>query len=199
MSRRLVLATHNAKKLTELRRVVVGAGLDLEVLGLSDVSAYPEPVETERTFQGNALLKARAAVAATGIDAVADDSGICVDELGGMPGVRSARWAGPEGDDQANNQLLLRQLHGVPAERRTAQFVCVVALVTADGAEQTFRGEMPGRVADELEGEHGFGYDPLFIPDGEQRTTAQLSPEEKDAISHRGQAVRALVEHLKEA
>ncbi len=193
---RMVLATNNPKKLAELRRVVESEGLDYEILGLSDFREYPEPEETERTFEGNAFIKARAAAQHTGIAAIADDSGLAVDELGGMPGVRSSRWAGPLGDDEENNELLLAQLDGVPAERRSARFHCVLALVTPDGEEHTWKGDMEGRIADAPVGENGFGYDPLFIPEGDTRTTAQMSPDEKDAISHRGKAVRAFVAWL---
>lgn len=195
---RILLATNNPKKLAELRRVIEAAQLPVEVQGLSDLPRYPEPDETERTFQGNALIKARAAATHTGLVAVADDSGLEVDELNGMPGVRSSRWAGPMGDDEENNELLLAQLHGVPAARRSARFHCALALVTPEGEERAWHGIMEGRIADAPHGENGFGYDPLFIPDGDERTTAQLEPEEKDAISHRGKAVRAFVEWLGE-
>ncbi len=195
---RVVLATNNPKKLAELRRVVEAAGVDVEVLGLADLPSYPEPNETERTFEGNALIKAREAATRTGIVAVADDSGLEVDELNGMPGVRSSRWAGPMCDDEENNELLLAQLDGVPANRRTARFRCALALVTPDGEERVWHGTMEGRIADAPAGEHGFGYDPLFIPDGEARTSAQMTPDEKDAISHRGEAVRAFVAWLGE-
>ena len=193
---RVVLATNNPKKLAELRRVVESAELDVEVLGLSDLPRYPEPEETERTFQGNAMIKAREAARQTGEFAVADDSGLEVDELNGMPGVRSSRWAGPMGDDEENNELLLAQLHGVPADRRKARFHCALALVAPDGEELAWHGIMEGRIADAPRGENGFGYDPLFIPDRESRTTAQMTPEEKDTISHRGKAVRAFVAWL---
>ncbi|NLE98351.1 MAG: RdgB/HAM1 family non-canonical purine NTP pyrophosphatase [Propionibacterium sp.] len=191
-----MLATNNPKKLAELRRVVESAELDVEVLGLSDLPRYPEPEETERTFQGNAMIKAREAARQTGEFAVADDSGLEVDELNGMPGVRSSRWAGPMGDDEENNELLLAQLHGVPADRRKARFHCALALVAPDGEELAWHGIMEGRIADAPRGENGFGYDPLFIPDRESRTTAQMTPEEKDTISHRGKAVRAFVAWL---
>ena len=141
---RVVLATNNPKKLVELRRVVEQAGVDLEVLSLADVEPYPEPDETERTFEGNALIKARAAAERSGIAAVADDSGLEVDELNGMPGVRSSRWAGPMCDDDENNELLLAQLHGVPAERRTARFCCALALVSPDGEQRIWHGTMGG-------------------------------------------------------
>ncbi|GAB3624043.1 RdgB/HAM1 family non-canonical purine NTP pyrophosphatase [Mariniluteicoccus endophyticus] len=187
----VVLATNNAKKLTELRRVLDGSGI--EVLGLSDVASYPEPAETEDTFEGNALIKARAAVEATGLPALADDSGIAVDALNGMPGVRSARWSGPEATDASNVDLLLAQLHDLPAEKRGARFVCAIAFCLPDGSSHLQVGEVKGTVATERCGDNGFGYDPLFVPVGETRTTAEMTSEEKDAISHRGQAVRAMV------
>jgi len=190
---KVVLATNNAKKLAELRRIMAAAAPEIEVLGLADVAPYPEPAETERTFEGNALLKARACVAATGLPALADDSGLAVDVLNGMPGVRSARWAGPDATDEDNNELLLRQLVGVPAEERTGQFVCAMALVLTDGTEHVRTGVMRGQVGTAPVGENGFGYDPLFIADGNTVTTAELDAVSKDAISHRGQAVRAIV------
>ena len=195
---RIVLATGNAKKLAELRRVLAAENLDVEVLGLGDFPAYPEPAETEKTFEGNALIKATEAARRTGLVAVADDSGIEVDELNGMPGVRSARWAGPACDDAANNALLLAQLDGVPTERRTGRFVCALAVVSPDGETHVWHGTMEGRVAESEAGEGGFGYDPLFVPYGETRSSAELTAEEKDAISHRGKAVRAFVAYLKE-
>lgn len=195
---RVVLATNNPKKLVELRRVVEHAGLNLEVLSLADVEPYPEPEETERTFEGNALIKAREAARHSGIASVADDSGLEVDELNGMPGVRSSRWAGPMCDDDENNELLLAQLHGVPADRRTARFRCALALVAPDGEERIWHGTMEGHIAEAPMGDNGFGYDPLFIPVGGTHTSAQMSPEDKDAISHRGEAVRAFVAWLGE-
>lgn len=193
---RVVLATNNPKKLAELRRVVDAAGLAVEVLGLRDLPSYPEPDETERTFEGNALIKAREAARRTGVAAVADDSGLEVDELNGMPGVRSSRWAGPMCDDDENNELLLAQLHGVAKDRRSARFHCALALVTPEGEERIWHGTMEGAIADSPAGEHGFGYDPLFVPEGEARTSAEMTPDEKDAISHRGKAVRAFVAWL---
>ena len=192
----VVLATHNDKKLTELRRLVEAAGLDVAVLGLADLPPYPEPAETETTFEGNALIKARAAVAETGRIALADDSGLAVDRLNGMPGVRSARWAGPGSGDAANNDLLLRQLDDVPDAHRTAQFVCAMALVGPDGREVVRHGVVDGRLLTAPRGENGFGYDPLFVPDGYEQTTAELDPSAKDAISHRGRAVRAILVDL---
>lgn len=189
----VVLATNNAKKLVELRRVMASAAPAVTVLGLADVAPYPEPAETEPSFAGNAVLKAQACTEATGWPALADDSGITVDVLNGMPGVRSARWAGPECDDRANNELLLRQLSDVASERRGAQFRCAMAF-TRPGAEPVVReGVMAGSVASEPAGAGGFGYDPLFRPDGETATTAELPPERKDEISHRGKAIRAIV------
>ncbi|MFT3968925.1 MAG: RdgB/HAM1 family non-canonical purine NTP pyrophosphatase [Micropruina sp.] len=193
---RIVLATHNAKKLTELRRVVAEQRLALDVLGLDEVTAYPEPAETERTFEGNALLKARACVAATGLPALADDSGIAVDLLNGMPGVRSARWAGTGATDQANLDLLIAQLADTDPADRTARFVCAVAYVDAAGAEHVLRATMEGTLVSEPRGSNGFGYDPIFVAEGNTRTNAELSAAEKDAISHRGKAVRAMLQWL---
>lgn len=199
---RVVLATGNAKKLTELQRLVAEAGAEIEILGLNELAengqSYPAPAETERTFEGNALLKARTCLARTGLASLADDSGIAVDELNQMPGVRSARWAGPECDDQANNALLLRQLYDVADDRRGAQFVCAVALVLADGTEFVRRGVMAGRLLRAARGSGGFGYDPLFVAEGQSRSNGELSAAEKDAISHRGRAVRAMVPVLVE-
>jgi XTP/dITP diphosphohydrolase len=193
MSHRVVLATNNVKKLAELRRLVAAEAPDIEVLGLSDVAAYPEPAETERTFEGNALLKARSCVAATGLPALADDSGLAVDVLNQMPGVRSARWAGPGARDEENNALLVRQLADVPAAERTARFVCAMALVLPDGTEHVRLGEMRGRLAVSPAGQNGFGYDPLFVAEGNTMTNGELEPSIKDQISHRGRAVRAIL------
>lgn len=195
MTTRVLLATNNAKKLAELRRIVVEEGLDVEVVSLADVEAYPEPAETEWTFEGNALIKARAGAQHTGLIALADDSGICVDALNQMPGVRSARWAGPQHDDLANLNLLLSQVDDVDDARRGARFVAAMALVTPDGREFTTRGEMPGRLTRAPRGTGGFGYDPIFVADesNSELTTAELAPEAKDAISHRGKAVRAII------
>lgn len=193
----VVVATHNAKKAAELKRVLAAAGVDADVRGLADFPPYPEPAETERTFEGNALVKARAAVAATGELAVADDSGLEVDLLNGMPGVRSARWSGPEATDQRNLDLLIAQLADTAEADRTGRFVCAMALVTPGGAEEVVRCTMEGRLVLEPRGGNGFGYDPIFIAEGNEVTNAELSPEQKDAISHRGQAVRAIVPLLK--
>ena len=192
---RVVLATANAKKLAELRRLV-GSDGRIEVLGLADIPPYPVPEETESTFEGNALLKARACRAASGLPALADDSGLAVEVLHGMPGVRSARWAGPDASDEANNELLLRQLDDVPADRRTARFICAMALVLPDGTEHVRTGEMPGHLLTECRGQNGFGYDPLFVARGQSRSNGELTAAEKDAISHRGKAVQAIVSLL---
>lgn len=193
MTTRLLLATRNAGKLAELRRLLRDAVPGVEVVGLRDVPEYPEAPETGATFAENALLKAREAVKYTGLPAVADDSGITVDALNGMPGVLSARWSGRHGDDDANTALLLGQLADVPDERRGAAFVCAAALVTPDGAEEVLQRDWRGRVIHEKRGTNGFGYDPVFVPDGLEQSSAELDPAEKDARSHRGQAFVALV------
>lgn len=190
---RVLVATRNAKKLEEMHRILVEHLPDIEVLGLDDVAAFEEPVEDEPSFVGNALLKARAAVAATGLAAIADDSGLCVDALNGMPGVLSARWSGPPKSDARNNELLLAQMADVPDERRTAHFVCAVAFVRPDGTELVVEGRMDGRVIREVRGAGGFGYDVLFVADERPDvTTAELSRADKDAISHRGNALREI-------
>ncbi|GAA0351866.1 MAG: RdgB/HAM1 family non-canonical purine NTP pyrophosphatase [Micropruina glycogenica] len=193
---RVVLATNNAKKLAELRRLVAEQQLDLTVLGLADVPTYPEPAETERTFEGNALLKARACRDATGEPALADDSGIEVDLLNNMPGVRSARWAGRGATDQQNLDLLIAQLADTEPADRTARFVCAVAYAAPDGTEHVLRATMEGHLVSTPAGANGFGYDPIFVAEGNTRTNAELSPAEKDAISHRGKAVRAMLQWL---
>ncbi|GAA4508671.1 RdgB/HAM1 family non-canonical purine NTP pyrophosphatase [Actinoallomurus oryzae] len=189
---KVVLATRNQGKIVELRRILDG----VDVVGLDEYPDAPDVPETELTFQGNALLKARAIAAHTGLPAVADDSGLCVDALNGMPGVFSARWSGRHGDDEANIDLLLGQLSDVAPELRGARFVCVAAVAWPSGEEDTVEGQLSGHLIGERRGTHGFGYDPIFVPDDETRTTAELSPEEKDAISHRGKAFRALAERL---
>ncbi|HYH25674.1 MAG TPA: RdgB/HAM1 family non-canonical purine NTP pyrophosphatase [Blastococcus sp.] len=198
MSTRLLLATRNAGKLAELQRLLESAVPGVEVVGMRDVDEYPEAPETGVTFAENALLKAREAVRYTGLPAVADDSGLAVDALNGMPGVLSARWSGRHGDDDANTALLLGQLADVPDERRGAAFVCAAALVTPDGTERVLEREWRGTVLREKRGSNGFGYDPVFVPDGLDRTSAELTPAEKDARSHRGQAFAALVPVLAE-
>lgn len=191
----VLLATANPGKLVELRRVLAPYGLDL--VGID--GRYEPGPETGATFQDNALAKAREAVQHSGLPAVADDSGLAVDALLGMPGVLSARWAGRHGDDRANLELLLGQLADVPDGRRGAAFVCAAAWALPDGREGVVLGELRGRVVREPRGSGGFGYDPVLVPDGEELTTAQLEPAQKDAISHRGQAFRALAPLLVEA
>jgi XTP/dITP diphosphohydrolase len=194
---RVLVASRNRKKLAEMRRVLDAAGLcGFSLLSLDDVELFDEAPETSATFDENAVAKARDAFTATGLPSVADDSGLEVDALNGMPGVLSARWAGVHGDDAANNALLLAQLRDVPDERRGAAFVSASALVWARG-ETVVRGRWPGRIAREPKGGGGFGYDPLFIPDGLQCSAAQLSPEEKDALSHRGRALPLLIPALR--
>jgi XTP/dITP diphosphohydrolase len=188
---RLVLATRNAAKLEELRRILKPL-VPVEVLGLDDVPAYPEVPETGATFEENALIKAREAAARTGLPAVADDSGLAVDALNGMPGVLSARWAGHAASDENNLRLVLEQTEDVPDERRGATFVCAAVLVTPDGVERVANGTVTGTLLRAPRGSNGFGYDPVFQPAGETRTTAEMPPAEKDAISHRGKAFRAL-------
>ena len=196
MTSPLVLATRNAHKVAELQRILSSAGLDVELVGLDAFPDVPEVAETESTFAGNALLKARAVAQASGLPAVADDSGLCVDALNGMPGVLSARWSGRHGDDSANLELVLGQVRDVPPLRRGAQFVCAAAYAEPDGSEFVVEGVLEGSLAEAPRGEHGFGYDPIFIPDGYALTTAELRPHEKDAISHRGQAFRSLAQVL---
>jgi XTP/dITP diphosphohydrolase len=200
---RLVLATANPAKLIELTRILAAAGVPAELAGLADFPRAPDVAETGATFAENALLKARALAEFAGLPAVADDSGLCVDALNGMPGVLSARWAGQHGDDQANLRLVLAQTADVPDARRGAHFACAAALVLASGAEHVSEGTVHGRLIHEPRGTGGFGYDPVFVPDpaefGPEReklsglTTAEMTPRAKDAISHRGRALRALV------
>lgn len=194
---RIVLATRNAKKCVEMQRILAETGVSVDVVTLDQVAPdAPDVAETELTFVGNALLKARAAATATGLVAVADDSGLCVDALNGMPGVLSARWAGSARDDLANLRLLLEQIADVPEPHRGAQFRCVLVAVAPDGREIIADGVMSGRIVEAPAGENGFGYDPIFQPNGHDQTSAQLTPSEKDAISHRGAAIRALAPQL---
>ncbi len=186
------LASRNLKKLEELRRILATVVPGIEVLGLDDVTAYDEPAETEPTFEGNALLKAKAGLAATGLPSLADDSGLCVDALNGMPGVLSARWAGGGKDDAANNELLLEQLEDVSDDRRHATFRCAVAFCRPGGGADVALGEMRGRIIREQRGSEGFGYDVVFAPAGDARTSGEMPADEKDAISHRGKSLRAI-------
>ncbi|MGH3902506.1 MAG: non-canonical purine NTP pyrophosphatase [Pseudonocardiaceae bacterium] len=216
---RVLLATRNAKKLIELRRILDSSAITgLQVISLDDVPPFPETPESAATFEANALAKARDAAAAAGLPAVADDSGLEVDALNGMPGVLSARWAGHHGDDAANLQLILDQLADVPKGRRGAEFVCAAALVVPPGVgtsetetsetetsetetsetETVVRGQWRGTLSCVRRGSNGFGYDPIFVPDGDRRTSAELDPAEKDAVSHRGRALLALLPALRQ-
>jgi XTP/dITP diphosphohydrolase len=193
----VALATRNAAKLRELARIL-GAedgahdrGTQIRLAGLDEFPGAPDVPETGATFEENALLKARAIADYTGLPAVADDSGLCVDALNGMPGVLSARWAGGHGDDKANLELVLAQVADVPGTRLGARFVCAAALVT-DSGEWVVTGQVEGRLIRAPRGSGGFGYDPIFLPDGFDQTTAEMTAEAKDAISHRGRAFRAL-------
>ena len=195
MSRRIVLATRNDHKVVEMSRILAEAGYEIELVGLSAFPDAPEPAETGTTFSENALIKARSAAVASGLPALAVDSGICVDALHGMPGVLSARWSGQHGDDAANVTLLLGQLSDVPDYRRGAEFVCAVAFVE-DEREHIVEAGMTGFLTREARGSGGFGYDPIFLADGQSVTNAELSPEQKDAISHRGKAIRQIAPFL---
>lgn len=190
MSRLVVLATRNRHKVEELRRIL--APYDVQLASLEDFPDVPDVAETGETFAANALLKAHAVADATGLVAVADDSGLAVDALGGMPGVLSARWCGRHGDDTANLRLVLAQIADVPDERRGAAFVCAAAAATPDGHDVVAEGRLEGTLTREPRGHNGFGYDPIFLPRGGDRTTAELDPADKDAISHRGLAFREL-------
>lgn len=200
MTQQLLVASRNRKKLAELSRVLERAGISgVHLVSLDEVPPYPEAPETAATFEENALAKARDGYEATGLPCVADDSGLTVAALNGMPGVLSARWSGNHGDDAANTALLLAQLREVPDERRGAAFVSACALVWGTGAEHevVVRGEWAGSIAREPQGDGGFGYDPVFVPAGTDRTAAQLSPAEKDAASHRGRALELLLPALR--
>ncbi|MBM9508799.1 RdgB/HAM1 family non-canonical purine NTP pyrophosphatase [Actinacidiphila acididurans] len=200
MTRRLVLATRNAHKVTELRAILAAAGLgpDLDLVGADAYPEVPDVKETGITFAENALLKAHALAEATQLPAVADDSGLCVDVLGGAPGIFSARWAGRHGDDRANLDLLLAQLADIDTPHRAAHFACAAALALPDGTTRVVEGRLHGTLRHTPSGTGGFGYDPVLQPDGDTRTCAELTPDEKNAISHRGKAFRALAPHLME-
>jgi XTP/dITP diphosphohydrolase len=198
--RQIILATRNANKVTELHTIladVIGE-LDLEILGMGEFPDMADVVESGVTFAENATIKALAAARATGLAALADDSGLAVDVLGGAPGVFSARWAGTRGQERANLELLLGQLVDVPDEARAAAFVCAAALALPDGTVVVREGRMPGMLAREPRGDKGFGYDPILLVEGDSRTSAELTFEEKNAISHRGKAFRALADDLRE-
>lgn len=193
MTTKVVMASRNEHKIDEMRRILDAAGLNLELVGIKEFPDLPDVDETGSTFAANALLKAREICAFTGLPAIADDSGLCVDALNGMPGIFSARWAGSHGDDRANLELLLAQISHIDPDRRTAAFHCAAAIALPNGDEQVVEGIMTGRVIDAPRGANGFGYDPIFIADGYQITTAQMDSADKDAISHRGRAFAALV------
>lgn len=192
---RVVLATRNEGKVAELRRILAEVA-DVELVGLDAYPDMPEVEETGETFAANALLKARAVAAHTGLAAVADDSGLCVDFLGGAPGVRSARWAGEPSDDARNLALVLEQLADAGEGLRGAHFFCAAAAVVPRGGERVAEGRVDGTLLTSPRGTNGFGYDPIFVPLGEIRTTAEMASDEKDAISHRGKAFRALAPSL---
>jgi XTP/dITP diphosphohydrolase len=199
VSHRLVLATRNVGKIEELRRILADLTSNqnetIELLGADDFG-LDDVEETGDTFAANALIKARAVSEATGLPAIADDSGLCVDALNSMPGIFSARWSGKHGDDRANLDLLLAQLSHVPEDRRGAHFVCAAALVVPGGAEIVEEGRIFGHLISHPQGSGGFGYDPIFVPAGLAQTMAEIGAEEKDAISHRGVAFRALAPNV---
>ncbi|GAA4999554.1 RdgB/HAM1 family non-canonical purine NTP pyrophosphatase [Kitasatospora paranensis] len=197
-TRRLVLATRNRHKVGELRDILGAAGLDVELVGADAYPEIPDVPETGVTFAENALLKAHALARATGLPAVADDSGLCVDVLGGAPGIFSARWAGKHGDDRANLDLLLAQLSDIADPHRAAHFACAAAFALPDGTERVVEGRLLGTLRTAPAGDGGFGYDPILQPLGETRTCAELTAAEKNAISHRGQAFRALAPVVRE-
>lgn len=197
MSDDLVLATRNQKKRAELERILAAAGLVVRLRTVEEFPDIPDVAETGETFEANALLKAHAVSVATGLPAVADDSGLAVDALNGMPGVLSARWAGGHGDDEANLDLVLAQIADVPDERRGAAFVCAAALALPDGTSEVVTGRVTGTLTRGRRGTGGFGYDPIFVPTGHTITTAEMTATAKDAISHRGEAFRALVPHVR--
>jgi XTP/dITP diphosphohydrolase len=195
---RLVLATRNRHKIAELRAILAAAGMEYDLVGADAYPDIPDVPEVGTTFTENALLKAHALAQATGLPAVADDSGLCVDVLGGAPGIFSARWAGRHGDDKANLDLLLAQLSDIAEPHRGAHFACAAALALPDGTERVVEGRLEGVLRTEPAGSGGFGYDPILQPLGETRTCAELTPAEKNAISHRGRAFRALVPVVRE-
>ena len=196
--KKLLLATRNAGKIEEFHRILeeIAPG-EIELVGLDQFPDLADVEETGSTFEENALLKARQMSAATGLPAIADDSGLCVDALGGDPGIFSARWSGVHGDDEANLRKVLDQIKNVPDGDRTAYFICVAALVLVDGSSHCEEGRFHGRLLHHPVGENGFGYDPIFSPDGYSISSAQMSAADKDAISHRGKALRAIAPHVR--
>lgn len=198
MAQQVVIASRNAHKIDEMRRILAEAGLDVELVGTDAFPDMPDVDETGTTFAANALLKARAVAAYTGLPAVADDSGLCVDALNGMPGILSARWSGRHGDDRANLDLVLAQVSHVPDSRRGASFHCAAAVALPGGDERVVEGVLEGSLIGYPRGTNGFGYDPIFVPLGDTRTTAEMTAAEKDAISHRGRALAVLAPVLAE-
>ncbi len=197
MSHKLVLATRNQGKITEFRRILDAlAPGAIELIGVDQFPDLVDVEETGSTFEENSLLKARYTCQATGLPAIADDSGLCVDALNGDPGIFSARWAGAHGNDQANLEKVLDQLKGVPDSQRTAHFMCVASLVLPDGREQVAEGRFEGHILHAPVGENGFGYDPIFQPLGLSISSAQMSAEEKDLVSHRGKSLRSIAPHV---
>lgn len=193
-----VLATRNSHKAIELKRILEELELECKLFTVSDFPGAPEVEETETTFEGNALLKARALANFTGMAAIADDSGLCVDALDGNPGVLSARWSGAtENVDQANLDLVLEQISEVEEPKRGAHFMCAAVAVFPDGTELIATGRMPGSLLRKPQGSNGFGYDPIFVPTGFTKTAAEMSASEKDAISHRGIALKDLALKIK--
>ena len=190
---RLVLATRNAGKIEEFRRIFDEIAPDsIDLVGLEHFPQVIDVEETGQTFEENSLLKARALCSQTGLPAIADDSGLCIDALNGAPGILSARWSGIHGNDQANIEKVLSELHDLPRSARGAHFTCVTAFVMPDGSEVTQEGILRGSILSEPIGNHGFGYDPIFLPNGSEFSLAQLDAGAKDAISHRGQSIRAI-------
>jgi XTP/dITP diphosphohydrolase len=198
MTLQVLLATRNAGKVLEMQRLLEESGLDIDIVGTDTFPDLEDVEETGATFVENALLKAHAGAQGSGLPTIADDSGLCVAALNEMPGIYSARWSGTHGDDEANLRLLLAQISHVPHERRHAHFACAAALVFPDGREYVVEGRMEGSIVDAPRGSGGFGYDPIFVAEGDTRTSAELSPAEKDAISHRGKAMRSLVELMRD-
>lgn len=193
---KVVVATRNRKKLEELRRLL--EGLDVELFSLEGFPSVQEVIEDGMTFEENAIKKAISVARATGFIAIADDSGLVVDGLGGAPGVFSARYAGEPSDDRRNIEKLLREMQSIPHDKRQAHFVCIIALASPDGTVKTFKGQVDGIITMEPRGDKGFGYDPVFEPEGFDKTFAEMSPQEKDSISHRMKAVAAFRRYLEE-
>ena len=200
MSHKLLLATRNQGKIVEFRRILDAlAPGEIELVGLDQFPNLHDVDETGSTFEENALLKARQMSEATGLPAIADDSGLCIDALNGDPGIFSARWAGTHGDDRANIEKVLEQLKDVPEDKRSAYFICVAALYLPDGRTHCEEGRFHGKILFSPVGEKGFGYDPIFQPEGLSISSAQMSSEEKDAVSHRGKSLRAIAPHVMKA